>query len=237
LDGMLSKEEYERKRTVQQMHLWIETAHAGFRKMETAKRFRVLGNGIGKKFIKEMHPLNLFAQLRYSARDDISVQAILGNQSFDARVFEGHRELCKVEITEAIDGARWALQKELFLQDGWFPGTGKIECISRKHNRKKGDIKAELEAVKGCELVQETVHLIEEVLDKKFNKSYGSNTWLLVAFDDTTALHPDGLKPDDKRKLCDSVQGKIHSAKPTFEKIFLIGWSGKSLYEFQVTSR
>lgn len=240
LDGILSKEQYEQRRTPQQLSEYVEIVHSQLREMEKATRYRVCGKGIGKKFIKEMHPLNLFAQLYYHARDDISFEARLGDQSFDAQVFKGEKELCKIEITEAIDGLRWALQKELLLENGWAPGTGTIECPTRKHNRKRGDIKPTLECVETAQHVQQELSLIEEALDTKFEKSnrasgsYGRGTWLLVAFDDTTIFRPDQLKPCDKEALLDLVRRKIGSFKAGFDKVFLVGWSGRSIYEFRV---
>lgn len=240
IDEILSKEQYERRRTPQQLSEYVETVDSRLRQTEKAERYRVCGKGIGKKFIKEMRPLNLFAQISFRGCDDISFEVKLGDQSFDAQVFKGEQEFCGIEITEAINGLRWAWQKELLLGNGWAPGTGTIECSTRKHNRKKGDIKARLEAVEDAQAVQEQLGLIEQALDNKFGKSnkatgsYGHATWLLVAFDDTTVLHPDGLRPDDKNSLLNLVRQKINSVKPRFDKVFLVGWSGISLYEFHV---
>lgn len=240
-DGILL-EDYEQRRTLQQLSEWVETVDSRLRETEKAERFKILENRPGKKFIKEMHPLNLFAQSYFQGRDDISLEAKLGDQSFDAQVFKGENELCKIQITEAIDGQRWALQKELLLEIGWAPGTGEIECQTRKHNRKRGDIRATLECVDDAQFVRKELSLIEDALEKKFNKSnkdsglYGRGTWLLVVFDDTTVLHPDQLRPNDKNNLLDLVGRKIDLLKPAFEKVFLVGWSGRSLYEFHNVS-
>jgi 3-dehydroquinate dehydratase/shikimate dehydrogenase len=242
-DAILLKEDFEQRRTLQELNEWVEGVHSRLRAMGKIERYRLLESGIGKKFIDEMHPLNLFAQSYFRGRADISLEGKLGGQSFDAQVFEGGRELCRIEITEAIDGRKWALQKELLLEDGWAPDTGPIECATKKHNRKKGDIKATLEAVSEAQIVQEGLGLIEEALNNKFKKSnrpngsYGCGAWLLVAFNDTTVFHPDQLGSDDKNKLCDAVQRKIHSLCPRFDKVFLVGWSGRSLYEFDVGNR
>ncbi len=239
-DEILLMEGYGQRRTPEQLREWVETIHSRLRNVEKTRRFKITEKGIGKKFIKEIYPLSLFARSYYRGRDDVFLETRLGNQSFDAQVFEGGKELCKIEITEAIDGLKWAWQKELLLENGWTPGTGPIECSSRKHNRKRGDIKAKLEAVEHTQAVQKELDLIEKALDKKSKKSnsasgaYEPGTWLLVAFDDTTALHPDLLSPDEKNGLRHFVRRKIDSIKPNFDRVFLVGWSGSSLYEFPV---
>jgi hypothetical protein len=241
LDEILSKEQYERRRTPQQLNEWVEAAHSRLRERERDACHRLLDKGIGKNFITEMHPLNLFVQSYYPGRDDISFVAKLGGQSFDAQVFQGEAELHRIEITEAIDGRKWALQKELLLQNGWAPDTGPIECQTRKHNRKKGDIKVTQEYVQHAQFVEEKLRPIEKALDNKFRKSkgavYGPGTWLLVAFDDTNVLCPDQLSQDDKNKVRDVVRKKIHALNPRFDKVFLVGWSGRSLYEFDGDDR
>jgi hypothetical protein len=242
LDAILSKEQYERRRTRQQLSEYVESVHSRLRETGKAK-YGICGNGIGKKFIKEMHPLNLFAQSYFRDTDDVSFVVKFGDESFDGQIFKGEQELCKIQITEAIDGPRWGLQKELLLENGWAPGTGKIRCSSRKHNRKKGDIKATSEWVDKAQTVKEELSLIKKALDKKFSKSdkasglYGRGTWLLVVFDDTTVLHPDELRPDDRNSLLDLVRQKASSVEPSFDKVFLIGWSGESLYESDVDNR
>lgn len=171
LHEVLSEKDYERKHTTQQLNEWVQKVDSLLRGTEKRERFAILESGIGKKFIKEVYPLNIFAQYYYKGRDDIFFQPKIDDQNFDAQIFEGEKELHKIEITEAIDGERWALQKELLLEQGWAPVTGKIICESRKHNRKKGDIKAISEAKKSYELFKVTLALIDGALKKKSGKN------------------------------------------------------------------
>jgi hypothetical protein len=237
LDEILTEEQYERRHTSRQLSEWVEAVHSRLRAADRDTCHRLLDKGIGKKFVKEMHPLNLFARSYYHGRDDISFEARLGGQSFDVQVFQGEAESHRIEITEAIDGRKWALQKELLLEKGWAPDTGPIECETKKHNRRKGDIKATQECVGHTQFVEEKLRLIEEALDNKLEKSnraaglYGPGTWLLVAFDDM------GLNRDDENKLRDIMRKKIHALNPRFDKVLLVGWSGRSLYEFDGDDR
>lgn len=234
LNEILSKEEYRRKRTAQQLNKWVEVMDSLLRGIGKRKRFEILERGIGKKFIKEVHPLKLFAQHYYKERDDVLFKPELKNLPFDAIILQGEEELYKVEITEAIDGRKWGLQKELLLEQGWAPVTGKIDAgNTRKHKRKKGDIKATSAAKESYDIFKETLMLIDRALKKKARKKYSNNTLLILVFDDQIGFNPD----KNQEELKKFVQEKIHSFEFNFHKIFLVGWSGKLFYEFPIGSQ
>lgn len=78
----------------------------------------ILKKGLYKQFLDEIVPLSLFVIKEYP--EDFKVQPILGNQGYDALVFDGSgKEVDRIEITTPQDGAEKAIDARKVVNQGY----------------------------------------------------------------------------------------------------------------------
>jgi hypothetical protein len=240
IDKYLSKNEYEKKRTPSELNEWVQEIVSLIMEMEKNEKNKLLETGLGKKFNREVMPLNYFVQHYFPDRTDIRVELLSGNESADARIYqkEGKELLYEVQITEAIDGNKWALQKELLREKGRAPVTGIIKRV--KTSTGKNTIVTTSDWREHSDIVKDDLENICQSLEKKLGRIAGCDTptLLLLAFDDFIAFRPDEKRTAEERALLIAkVSEIIHSKKPNIDKLVLVGWTGKSFYEFPINKK
>jgi hypothetical protein len=241
INEYLNKGEYEKKRTPSELNKWVQELNSLIKGMEKNERYKLLEGGLGKKFIREVIPLNHFVQHDFSDRTDIWVEPLSGNESADARIYqkEGKELLYEVQITEAIDGDKWALQKELLLGDkGCAPETGVVRRV--KMQKGKNEIESKSGWRRHSDIVKDELKNICHSLEKKLDciTYCDTKTVLLLYFDDGIVFRPDDEQTAKERILLTTEVSKlIHSKKPNIDKLVLVGRGGKSFYEFPINKQ
>jgi len=78
----------------------------------------ILKQGVYKRYVDEVLPLNVFADLEYS--DDYLIQPVKGNQGYDANVLNLSGELVeRVKITVSHDGMASIADAQLLVERGF----------------------------------------------------------------------------------------------------------------------
>lgn len=153
---MIQSSEFERRCSPRQLREFVERLKETVRGDDLERHLGILKKGAYKEFLDELVPLSCFAVLAYP--DNYEVQAVLGNQGYDALVFdEVGREVDRVELTAPHDGGAAAQNAALVVDRGF----GKVSV------GKPGD---DFDA------------LVEHVLTtccKKAQKDYGDSTLVI----------------------------------------------------------
>jgi hypothetical protein len=100
----LAASDLEKPRTPAQLRAFVEKVRASVRANRADFELGMAKQDYYKEFLDEVEPLCYFAEVAYPA--DHKVQPVLGNQGFDAIVFDAQgREVDKVEFAKPHDGA------------------------------------------------------------------------------------------------------------------------------------
>jgi hypothetical protein len=235
INKYLNKDEYEKKRTPSELNKWVQEISSLIGKMKKNERYKLLEGKLGKKFDSELIPLNLFVQHDFRNRNDIRVEPLSGNESVDARIYqkEGKELLYEVQITESVDEEQWPLRKRMRRDESFYTVTSKIKEVKTLKGRILMDTDETITKV-------EHVENILQRLDKKFDKmtACDTQTLLLLYFDDYIAFRPDDERTEEERvSLATEISKRIHSKEPNIDKLVLVGWTGKSFYEFPINKK
>jgi hypothetical protein len=183
-EDILSEAEMAKERTPQELAIWVEERYSLFRTSKESRKYCREGRGLAKKFIEEVIPLSIFASRFYAGRSDIKSTPNLGNENYDAIIYDYSStppsEL-KVEITYAVDGYDQALKMEALHRDGAVSLTGEINNDIGTKNRDR-KIEIEPSAIKSEGGLENLLLLIRKAAEGKSNKPYGSQHILLIVF-------------------------------------------------------
>lgn len=152
------------------------------------------------------------------------------SEQYDGIIVDNNKEIF-VEITDAIEGWKWRLQKELLAENGcspWEHNIHGVEGNKTKRNRSVSDIITSNDVINHTDVIYTTKELVKEKANNKCKKSmkstlpYGQNkTILIVTFEDI------GFS----KKNCDDFvkfkHSEIDSMEHNFIKIILFGWDSK----------
>lgn len=185
--NMLNKKDMEKVRTAKDFYIWMINKNKELSSSPEAKTFARSGSQLSKKFYNEIHPLAIFVNKEYKDNNNVLVQPNLGSDNFDAKIIN-QDDTKYVEITYAKDGYVESLRDELLEKDGHAaPLTGPIKATGRPGTDNR-IVTATSESVNRREQTEEYTQIIENAVNKKANKTYGSNHILLVAVQDHLAL-------------------------------------------------
>lgn len=115
---MIQSSEFGRRRSPRQLRESVEQLKETVRGDDIERHRGILKKGAYKQFLEELVPLSYFAVLAYP--DDYGVQYVLGNQGYDALVFdEVGREVDRVELTAPHDGRAAGHDAALVVERGF----------------------------------------------------------------------------------------------------------------------
>ena len=229
-ESILSHEDCEKPRTQEELIAWVQQVHAQFGADEGTKNYARLGKGLSKQFYEEIMPLSHLACHKYAGKRGIYLQPKLGNQSYDAEIFD--RSLTPVrslrlELVNAAEGYEEALRMEHLVEHGDVYMTGPVWREGTK--AAGGRVQTQSEAVKHGDYVKKQLASIEQKANKKLQKDYGPDTLLGIVFND--------YLPFDPRKDTDQLKAFLESkvVEPVLRKFrgfFVIGSTGQIVLEF-----
>ena len=183
-----------------------------------------LRSGLCKELVEEILPLEIHVQKLYKENKCISVQPIIGNQPYDAVVRDKSRapdETTKVEITLAHEGQNEFFRRLMLHKTGRAPATGKITVKVSKDG--EYFFEEELPVAKDVEqLLSEQLVLINDALDRKYKNDYGSDTVLIIMFEDVLSFRV----AEEIEKLEEFLGSYVRRNGRKFKRIYLHSWSG-----------
>jgi hypothetical protein len=193
-------------------------------------RYRELGKGLPYKFEHELAPFAYYANTYYGNKPEVKFKPCCGSEQYDGIIIDNNKKIF-VEVTDAIDGKKWGLQKELLVENGYSPWVHNIHGVKgdkTKRNRTASDIITSNELVNHSELISTAEELVKNKANSKCNKSVEQKlpyekdkTILIVTFDDT------GFSENDRKDFVNFKQTNIDSMEHNFIKIILFGWCSK----------
>ncbi len=115
---MITSSEIGQKRSPSDLREFVHQLKQAAQADKSERHLGIQKKGLYKEFLDELIPLSCFAMLKYD--DNYEVQLVLGNQGYDARVFdETGKEVDHIEITTPHDGAADATDARLVVNRGY----------------------------------------------------------------------------------------------------------------------
>ena len=115
---MISKADIEQRRSPQVLYDYVESVKDAVNADPVEIKKGFLKKDYYKEFLDEILPLSRFARLHYPS--GYSIEPVLGNQGYDALVFDEHgQEVDRVEITSPQDGHDEAESNRLVVERGF----------------------------------------------------------------------------------------------------------------------
>jgi len=234
INDILTKIEYTEKRSAKDLLKFVEhkrkelRAWSGPSKAET---YSERAKGLPYKFEHELAPFAYYANTYYGNKPEVRFKPCCGSEQYDGIIFDDNKEIF-VEITDAIDGKKWRLQKELLIENGstpWAHNIHGVEGNKTKRKRSASDIITSIDSPSHKDTICKAKELVKKAANQKCKKSmdpelpYGKDTTILiVTFDDTVFFIKSDWNDFETFK-----QDEIDSMEHNFIKIILFGWISK----------
>jgi len=190
-------------------------------------RYRELDKGLPRKLRHELTPFAYYAKTYYINTPSARFKPCCGSEEYDGIIFDSNKKIF-VEITNAIAGRKWGLQKELLIENGCSPWAHNIRGVQgnkTKRKRSASDIIISNDSPSHKDTICKAKELVKKTANKKCKKSmgpkqpYGENkTILIITFDDTVFFIE-----SDWNDFVNFKQAEIDSIKHNFIKIILFG--------------
>ncbi len=239
INDILTEIEYTKERSAEELFEFVKQKekelsvwsgeHSGTKTLREMKH-RELDKELFDKFAHELAPFAYFAKNFYGDAPNAMFKPCYGSEQYDGIIANNNKKIF-VEITNAIVGWKWGLQKELLIEKGcspWEHGIHGVQGNKTKRNRSASDIKTSNELVNYTDRIRTTIELVKEKTNNKCKKSmeqklpYGRNkTILIVTFDDT------GFSENVWNDFVYFKQAEIDSMEHNFIKTILFGWISK----------
>jgi len=145
----------------------------------------ILGRGYAKPLVQELLPIGHFCVHRWGMESQVTIEPVLGNQNFDARVHGPIQQtggIAYIEVTQAHEGENEYLRRMVFDRDGCVDPYGEITKTGTKNTGITVQINSE--AQRHTSLIKRQMELIVGAISRKQDKKYPTGTVLVVVFDD-----------------------------------------------------
>jgi len=228
----ISVEELTQKRTPSELLSWVKWKMDQMGATDEGGRTLRLREGLAKQLMEEVYPLALFGWRRFGNTDQILMQPIIGNQSYDAIVTDlRSKPPCQsyVEITQSHEGESDYLRSLVLEQRGIVPMHSPV--IKRGTKKTGRQVSIPLKAVSADEVAKKELEKIVDAAKRKAGKDYPINTSLIIVFDDGLFFQ----RAIDVN-LDAFVNKYIRKLDLRFSTLNLVGWQ-KVLREFNLDKR
>jgi hypothetical protein len=230
--SILTKEDMKKERTPGELSLWWEKKNREFANSEEGHQYVLLKKGLTGKFLDEILPLSLLANILYSGRSDIGCTPNLSNDNFDAIIRDYSQsppyEL-KIEFTLAIDGHDDHLRMKHLVEHGHVSLTGPLKYTGTEKTGHKINIVNK--AANHNDSLIKTFTLIKVRAEQKCKpKKYGKNYILVITIDDHIAPRYDNK--NDLEALNEFIKSYVINLPLDFGALYVLGLSGKTFLKF-----
>ncbi len=231
INDILTEIEYVKERSAKELFEFFKQKNKELRVWRghsRAETYRELDKGLPYKFTHELTPLAYFAKNYCSNAPNARFKPCCGSEQYDGIIVDNNKEIF-VEITDAIEGWKWGLQKELLIENGLAPWEHDIQGVKEnKTKRKRTTSDIIISEDSDADVICKANELVKEAANIKCKKSIGQKlpygkdkTILIVTFDDT------GFSEKDKNDFVNFKQAEIDSMEHNFIKIILFVWNSK----------
>lgn len=232
--GILTKEDMEKERTPDELSLWWDKKNREFASSKEGHHYVLLKTGLTGKFLDEILPLSLLANIVYAGRSDIGCIPNLGNDNFDAIIRDYSQsppsEL-KIEFTLAIDGHDDHLRMKYFVEHGHVSLTGPLTSTGTEKTGHK--INVETEMVLHNDSLKKTFAIIKSRAEQKCKpKNYGKKHILVIIIDDHIAPRFDNQ--NDLAALNQFIKSDVINLPLDFGELYILGLSGKTFLAVKI---
>lgn len=240
INDILTKIEYTKERSAEELFEFVKQKGKELKawnpehsdaKTRREMRYREHNKGLPYKFEHELRTFAYYAKTYYGNKPEVRFKPCCGSEEYDGIIFDNNKKIF-VEITNAIAGRKWGLQKELLIENGCSPWAHNIRGVQgnkTKRKRSASDIMISNDSPSHKETICKAKKLVKKAANKKCKKSmgpkqpYGENkTILITTFDDTVFFIE-----SDWNDFVNFKQAEIDSIKHNFIKIILFGWISK----------
>ena len=224
----LTEADLEQPRTQSELRKCVDDLHRRFSETNEGKRAVRLRRGhLVKKFMEEIWPLALFADAFYRDRSDVRFRPVIGDQPlYDALLIEAGCPQQFLEITQAFDGHQNHLRMRHLVQHRHAPVTGP-NLVQDKLTGSMPETWSDTESHE--HLLARTFATIQEAVHRKSQKPYGSQTSLIVEFDDNH-IHTES----DQRILNDFVRSTLLVRSGTrFAALYLVSDRERLAFKYE----
>jgi hypothetical protein len=217
----ISIEELTKKRTPPELMNWVERKIEQIGSTDEGLKALRLHEGLAKQLMEEVYPLALFGVRKFGNTDQVLMQPIIGDQSYDAIVTDLRSSPASqsyVEITQSHEGENDYLRNlELHRQGYVFPRSPVYKTGTKK-TRIQVSIPAK--AFEVGEIARKELEKIVDAAKKKAGKDYPINTSLIIVFKDDWSFR----RVIDDANLDAFAKRYILKLDLRFSTLHLVGW-------------
>lgn len=232
LNEGISIEELTKKRTPSELLSWVKWKVDQMGSTYEGERTLRLHEGLAKQLEEEVYPLAIFGWRKFGNTDQILIQPIIGNQSYDAVVTDLRSKPASesyVEITQSHEGENDYLRRLVLQRQGFTFGHSPI---IKKGTRETRQVSIPPKAVRPAEVARDELKRIFDAARRKEAKDYPINTSLTIVFNDDWFFR----QAVDDTHLDTFVKENILKLDLRFSILYLIGWQ-KLFREFNLGKR
>ena len=197
---------------------------------ERALRLR---EGLAKQLMEEVYPLAIFGWRKFGNTDQILMQPIIGNQSYDAVITDLRSKpyyQSYVEITQSHEGESDYLRRLVLQEQGFVFGHDPVIKTGTKKTGRQVSIPPKV--VNRNEVARNELGKIVDAAKRKAAKDYPINTSLVIVFNDDLFFQ----RAIDDANLDTFVKKYILKLGLRFSTLYLVGWRNV-FREFSVGER
>jgi hypothetical protein len=214
-------EELTKKRTPSELHSWVERKIKQVGSTEEGEKALRLHEGLVKQLMEEVYPLALFGFRKFGDTDQVLLQPVIGDQSYDAIVTDLRNSPASnnyVEITQSHEGENDYLRNLVLQIQGYvFPHSPVYKTGTKKTGRQ---VSIPAKAFEVGEIASRELEKIFDAANRKAGKNYPANTSLIIVFEDGLFFQ----KAIDQANLDAFVKKYILKLDLRFEALYLVGW-------------
>ena len=214
-------EQLTKKRTPSELLSWVKRKMEQIGSTDEGERALRLREGPAKQLMEEVYPLALFGWRKFGNTDQILMQPIIGNQSYDAVVTDLRSKPASesyIEITQSHEGENDYLRRLVLQRQGF---AFDHSPVIKKGTKKTGlQVSIPPKAVSPDEVARDELKRIFDAARRKAAKYYPINTSLIIVFDDDLVFR----RIVDDAYLDTFVKENILKLDLMFSILYIIGW-------------
>jgi hypothetical protein len=214
-------DELTKKRTPSELLNWVKWKMDQIGSTDEGERILRLHEGFAKQLIEEVYPLAIFGSRKFGDTDQILMQPIIGNQSYDAVLTDLRSKPASesyVEITQSHEGENDYLRRLDLQRKGFSFGHSPV---NKKGTKKTGlQFSINPKVVTPGEVAGGEKKRILDAARRKEAKDYPANTSLIIVFNDDLFFR----QAVDDAHLDTFVRENILKLDLRFSLLCLIGW-------------
>lgn len=229
----ISIEELTKKRTPSELMSWVKQKMDNIGSTDEGESVLRLHEGLAKQLMEEVYPLSIFGWRKFGNDDQIYIQPIIGNKSYDAVVTDLSSKPASqsyIEITQSHEGESDYLRRLVLDKKGIVFMHGPVIKTGTKKTGRKISIPTKV--VRPDEVARNELGRIIDAAKRKTAKDYPVNTSLIIVFDDDWFFR----RAIDDAKLDAFVKRHILNLDLRFSALYLVGWKN-AFREFSLGKR